>query len=275
MKCSRVRSHLGDHLEGDLDLAWRARVDEHLDRCSDCARELSELRSTVALLRSLPREAAPSELASEVMRRIESGEAPQPAVKLALQRVLDARLVAGLAAGLVAVAILTSVETDWVPASETAARAPSAPPSADPLAIDLWESVPPTLARVPAIEPRLAAIERSAANRFYRLEPRSMAVGFYGRVDPDSQQLDLDAQLDLAKLDPEGFLRQLDQVAEWDLRSRIAPLVVRAGRRGDAQAVASQLRAASHPLAAPLAAEFDRMRAPAVRGNPQLVPAAY
>ena len=274
MKCSRVRSHLGDHLEGDLDLAWRARVDEHLGRCAECARELSELRSTVALLRALPKEAAPSELASEVMRRIQSGEFRQPGIQLALQRVLDARLVAGLAAALVAVAIFTSVESDWVAAPETALLASSAQPSADPLAIDLWESVPATLDRVPAIEPRLAAIERTAANRFYRLEPRSMAVGFYGRVDPDSQQLDLDAQLDLAKLDPDGFLRQLDQIAEWDRRSRIAPLVVRAARRGDAQAVARQLRATSHPLAAPLAAEFDRMRAPLAR-TPQVVPAAY
>jgi hypothetical protein len=73
------------------------------------------------------------------------------------------------------------------------------------------------------------------------------------------QQLDLDGQLDHAKLDPSGFLRQLNEVSEPERRSRIAPLVVRASHRGDAQVVARRLRDTSHPLASALAAEFDRM----------------
>jgi predicted anti-sigma-YlaC factor YlaD len=38
MNCGQVRTRLGDHLEGDLELSARAQVDEHLDACADCAR---------------------------------------------------------------------------------------------------------------------------------------------------------------------------------------------------------------------------------------------
>jgi len=124
------------------------------------------------------------------------------------------------------------------------------------------------------VEPRLAAIERTAANRFYRPDLRSTVVGFYGRVDPDLQQLDLDAQLDRAKLDPSGFLRQVNEIDESERRSRMAPLVVRAGRRGDAHAVALRLRDTPHPLASTLAAEFDRKQSKPT-GAARAIPASY
>ncbi len=274
MNCTRIRSHLGDHLEGDLDLSFRARVDEHLGRCPSCARELSELRSTIALLRSFPPCLPPSEMGREVMQRIESGEFRPRRISTAMRHLFDPRVAAAMAAGFVGFAIFTSVETSWVHAPEVVAVAPIAQGVVDAKLIEMWETSPPTLANVRAIQPRLAAIERTAANRFYRPDPREMVVGFYGRVDPDSQQLDLDEQLDRAKLDPGGFLRQLDQIAEMERRSRVAPLVVRAGRRGDAQAVAGQLRATAHPLAGPLAAEFDPMPAIPVT-NLRVVPASY
>jgi hypothetical protein len=138
----------------------------------------------------------------------------------------------------------------------------------------MWEDQLPTLATTKRVQPRLAAIERMAANRFYRPNLRSTVVGFYGRVDPDLQQLDLDGQLDRAKLNPRGFLRQVNEIAEPERRSRMAPLVVRASRRGDAQAVARHLRATSHPLANTVAAEFDPKRSKPV-GNARIVPASY
>ena len=138
----------------------------------------------------------------------------------------------------------------------------------------MWETSLPTLAKAKSVQPRLAAIERTAAKRFYRPNLRSTVVGFYGRVDPDLQQLDLDGQLDRAKLDPRGFLRQVNQISESERRSRLAPLVVRAGRRGDAQTVARRLRATSHPLANTLAAEFDRKQSNPV-ANPMVRPASY
>jgi hypothetical protein len=88
------------------------------------------------------------------------------------------------------------------------------------------------------------------------------------------QQLDLDGQLDRAKLDPRGFLRQVNEIAEPERRSRVAPLVVRASRRGDARVVARRLRTTSHPLAGRLAAEFDRMQ-PNPAENARVIPASY
>jgi len=274
VNCARVRSHLGDHLEGDLELQFRARVDEHLGRCASCANELSELRSTVALLRSLPAAQPPTELANAVLQRIGAGEGRMRRSGAVIRHLFDPRVTAALAAGLAGFAIFTSVETSWVQSPESIAIAPNGVFVADQNAIDLWETLPPTLATTRSVQPRLAAIERTAANRFYRPDPRSMVVGFYGRVDPDLQQLDLDEQLDRAKLDPRGFLRQLNEVAEFERRSRVAPLVVRAGRRGDAQVVARRLRDTSHPLANTLAAEFDRKQSNSQQ-NPSVIPASY
>jgi hypothetical protein len=275
VNCARVRSHLGDHLEGDLELRVRTRVDEHLGRCANCARELSELRSTVGLLRSLPAPQPPGELANEVMRRIGAGEGrtrrQPPAV---IRRLFEPRVAAALAAGLAGFAIFTSVETSWVQSPEIIVAAPTETVTADQRAIEMWKTSPPTLATTKSLQPRLAAIERTAANRFYRPDLRSTVVGFYGRVDPDLQQLDLDGQLDRAKLNPRGFLRQVNEIAEPERRSRMAPLVVRASRRGDAQAVARHLRATSHPLASTVAAEFDQKQSKPA-GNARVVPASY
>jgi len=286
VNCARVRPHLGDHMEGDLELRLRGQVDEHLRQCASCATELGELRSTVALLRSLSSPEPPAELASEVMRRIRAGEARPRRSQTVVRYVFDPRVVAALAAGLAGFAILTSIETRWVPAPETNAVRPSETVVARQAPIAIRQGPPANFATARSIQPRLAASERAAANRFYLPDPRSMVVDVYGHVDPDLQQLDLDGQLNHAKLDPNGFLRQVNEFSELERRAWIAPLVVRAGLRGDAQVVASRLRDTSHPLADRLAAEFDRMssnpmlsvpngnRMNAV-GNPMVVPASY
>jgi hypothetical protein len=261
-------------MEGDLELRFRGEVDEHLGRCSSCAHELRELRSTVALLRSLPAPQPPAELANEVMRRIGAGEARPRLSQAVIRRVFDPRVAAAMAAGLAGFAIFTSVETSWVRSPESTAVVPTGTVIADQSPIDNWGNAPLTVATARSVQPRLAASERAAANRFYRPDTRSMDVRIYRRVDPDLQQLDLDGQLDHAKLDPSGFLRQINEVAESERRSRVAPLVVRAGIRGDAQIVARRLRDTSHPLANTLAAEFDRMPSNPV-GNPMVIPASY
>jgi hypothetical protein len=191
-----------------------------------------------------------------------------------IRNLFGPRVAAALAAGLAGFAIFTSVETSWVQTPGPIPVPPTETRVADQKAREMWDSSPPTLATARSVQPRLAAIERTAARRFYRPNLRSTVVGFYGRVDPDLQQLDLDGQLDRAKLDPRGFLRQVNEIAEPERRSRMAPLVVRAGRRGDAQAVARRLRATSHPLASTLAAEFDRNQSKPV-GNARVIPASY
>jgi len=274
VNCAKVRSRLGDHLEGDLELRFRARVDEHLGRCASCARELSELRSTVGLLRSLPAPQPPAALPNDVMQRIRNGEGSTRQTPAVIRHLFGPQVAAAMAAGLAGFAIFTSVEIGWDQPTEVIAVTPTEPVVADPRAIEMWESPPVILASTRSIQPRLAATERTTAKRFYRPNLRSMDVGVYGRVDPDLQQLDLDGQLDRAKLDPSGFLRQVNKIAEAERRTRMAPLVVRAGRRGDAQAVARRLRTTSHPLANRLAAEFDRRQSQPV-GNATVVPASF
>jgi hypothetical protein len=274
VNCARARSHLGDHLEGDLDLRSRSKVDEHLGRCTSCADELNELRSTVGLLRSLPTPQPPAELAGEIMRRIEAGEGRSRQAPAVIRGLFGPRVAAALAAGLAGFAVFTSVETSWVQSPDPIAAPPTETLAADQKARKMWESKPTTFATAKSVRPRLAAIERTAAKRFYRPNLRATDVGFYGRVDPDLEQLDLDGQLDRAKLDPKGFLRQVNEIAEPERRTRVAPLVVRAGRRGDAQAVARRLRTTSHPLANTVAAEFDRKQSHPM-SNATVVPASY
>jgi len=258
VNCAKVRPRLGDHLEGDLDLTLRARIDEHLSDCANCASELQELRSTVAHIRSLPAPMPPTDLADNVMCRIAAGEGRTRPFQAAIVRLLDPVWAAPLAAGIVGLALFTGLEIELVAPPEVVAVAPSAAQFATQKEIDMWTAQPPTLSRSQTAGPRLAMIERSAAQRFYRPDPAGAVAGFYGRVDPDTQRLDLDSQLDRAKLNPTAFLRQLASITELERSSTIAPLVVRAARRGDAHAVARRLRAGTHPLATSVSAQFDR-----------------
>ena len=71
MTDTHVRDRLGDHLEGDLSLDERSRVDAHLARCTECADELRELRAGLLrrqqqALQALDRE----HLVAELMRKL-------------------------------------------------------------------------------------------------------------------------------------------------------------------------------------------------------------
>ena len=274
MKCAKVRPRLGDHLEGHLDLTTRARIDEHLSGCASCASELRELRSIVAHIRSLPPPNPPSDLVDNVMRRIEAREGRRHQFPAAIRRLLDPAWAAPLAAGIVGLALFASTEIEFVGPPEVVALAPSAAQFAAQKEIEMWTAQPPTLAGNQIVAPRLTAIERTADHRLYRSDPVGVAAGFYGRVDPDSQRLDLDDQLDRARLDPAAFLRRLEAITETERGSTIAPLVIRATRRGDAHAVARRLRATFHPLAPSIAAQFDlQSREPAI--SPIVIPVSF
>ncbi len=122
--------------------------------------------------------------------------------------------------------------------------------------------------------PRLLAIERATSSRFFKLDPNEVGAGFFGRTDPDTQLLDLDGQLDTALRDPVRFLHRVSEMPEVDRRTAVAPLVVRAGRRGDAEAVAGRLRTTAHPLAPAIAARFERKWRRPVR-NPMAMPVSH
>jgi hypothetical protein len=71
---SDIQSRMADYLEGDLSLGKRALFDAHLDACTTCKGELTEMRETIGLLRRLPTPEPPVDLADNVMRRIRAGE---------------------------------------------------------------------------------------------------------------------------------------------------------------------------------------------------------
>lgn len=66
---------MADYLEGHLALTDRALFDAHLDACSECSNEISEMRATIAMLRELPEPRVPGDFTANVMRRIRAGEA--------------------------------------------------------------------------------------------------------------------------------------------------------------------------------------------------------
>lgn len=276
MNCARVRAHLGDHLEGDLDLHSRVRVDSHLAACTGCSEELRELRATVALVRSLPTPESEPGVVDAVMRRIDAGEGRIARLPELARRAFDPRLAAPLAAGIAALVVLASVDNG--PTGDQALVAGTGG-AVDSHAEMLWNGVRRPVTTRRRIGPRLLGIERTAAKRFYQPNPQAAMVGFFGRADPDVQQLDLDAQLDRVKLDPAEFLERVNQIDEIERHPKIAPLVALAEHRGEAEVVAAYLRSIPHPLAASMAAQFERGqprgRNHRARANPVAVPASY
>ena len=119
----RARKLLGDYLEGDLELDQRARVDGHLDECEECAREARELRQTVSMLRGLPMDVAPPDVADAVMARIAVGEGRPPRWVAATRYFGRSGGGWALAAGVAALLIVVTLEP--VPTLEpVASRAP-------------------------------------------------------------------------------------------------------------------------------------------------------
>lgn len=285
MKCAQARALLGEYLESDLDLPARAQIDEHLVQCAACKCELQELRSTVALLRSLPTPEPPESLISGVMERIDAGETRIARLPIGFRRVFDPRIAAPLAAGIAGLVLFATMNTGLgTPAKHgTPGSGAEIAGSAQDLATEvlaiatsdqierrLWDDTPVTLparafaANQPSatrsahfrVQPRLASMERNLTIRLNRPK-RQTRVGFYGRTDPDPQYLDLDAHIDRVKVQPEAFLSVVSNTDAIDRRTFIAPFAVRAARRGDAQAVAVRLRRTSHPQARLAADQFD------------------
>lgn len=293
MKCAQACALLGDHLEGNLALQVRTEIDEHLHRCAECKRELHELRSTVALLRSLPTPEPPPNLVADVMERIDSGETRIARLPAGFRRVFDPRVAAPLAAGIAGLVLFATMNDGFgtpvdqrlaaISGSSRSASALSTPADAaanrgatrsrivDRIERRMWEDKPATLPRraitvkhasAPRsagfrVQPRLPSTEQNLAIRLFPSNRRG-GVGFYGRTDPDPQYLDLDSHIDRAKAQPEVFLAAVGSTDEADRRTFIAPFAARAARRGDGQVVAGRLRRASHPQARSAADLFEQ-----------------
>jgi hypothetical protein len=62
MQCSEMQENLSAYLDGELDPGEEAALKSHLEGCESCRKEFESLRSTVELVRSVPRVQAPAVL---------------------------------------------------------------------------------------------------------------------------------------------------------------------------------------------------------------------
>jgi len=84
MDCEHLLEQLSAYLDGELTEDETQEVDEHLEGCEACRQELSRLERTVLMVRRLPKEKAPSALASAVAERIRAVPVPAPPQRRAL-----------------------------------------------------------------------------------------------------------------------------------------------------------------------------------------------
>ena len=66
MKCTKAKSLLSWHLDGNLEIEDRRALTEHLGSCTDCHTELLELRQMRSLVHSVGRQPAPADLALKI-----------------------------------------------------------------------------------------------------------------------------------------------------------------------------------------------------------------
>jgi len=263
---THVRDRLGDHLEGDLSLEERSRVDAHIEHCAECADELRELRATVGLLRGLPDPEPPVLLTAEVMRRIEAGEGSETRVVQLFRRASQARFAAALAAGIVGLVLFTSLDfgggdllgTPSDPSPERFAVRSDHGGVADVRAMGARRPLP--LHRAPVTRgtaPRKQPLQMLVASQAVVPPRRPLAetpsprFGFFGSAAPEVPLRDLDAELEGLMEDPVAFLDRMRRTAEGARRPMIAPLVEHSARRGDVAAVARALGMAAQPIAVP------------------------
>src|SRR5437867_1713436 len=72
MNCAYDKEKLTGYYDGELEAAEKADVGRHIASCSECLRELGELKSAALLVKELPRLRAPRSIAEGVSREIQA-----------------------------------------------------------------------------------------------------------------------------------------------------------------------------------------------------------
>lgn len=70
MTCRQVDGHLISYLEEQITDLLRSKIDEHLERCSDCRKELENLRSVVSTLKDVVHNTPPYRPSPEFNERL-------------------------------------------------------------------------------------------------------------------------------------------------------------------------------------------------------------
>ena len=72
MNCAFDKEKLTGYYDGELEAAEKAEVERHIASCSECLRELGELKSAALLVKELPRLRAPKSIAEGVTHEIQT-----------------------------------------------------------------------------------------------------------------------------------------------------------------------------------------------------------
>jgi hypothetical protein len=73
MSCGFDRDKLSGYYDGELDASARAEAERHISGCSECLRELGEIKSAAVLVKGLPPLKAPASIAEGVSRVVAQG----------------------------------------------------------------------------------------------------------------------------------------------------------------------------------------------------------
>jgi hypothetical protein len=168
MSCAYDKERLTGYFDGELDAPEKADVERHISACSECLRDLGEIKSAALLVRELPRERAPLKIAQVVSREV----ALAGRVNFFDRARKGAFWVLAAAAGVLVVATVLIFE--GAPSGEPARLARSAE-KRDSSAL----SVSPAEAPAPDPAPAAAApraIERKEAQEFGRAPEKGMAA---------------------------------------------------------------------------------------------------
>lgn len=70
LRCEKVRERLSAYIDGELGPKEKAALESHLAACPSCSAEVEELRSTAALVHSLPRAVLPPSFHATLMSKV-------------------------------------------------------------------------------------------------------------------------------------------------------------------------------------------------------------
>jgi hypothetical protein len=248
----RAARHSSEYLDGTLRGRPARRFEAHLAGCSDCQRELAELRRTTELLRSLRGGEEAPDLSGTILARIRAGEAEPSALdrlRFAASRFFSGAWGAPLATAAVGLALLAIVPRIEIEVSVPGIARPEA---AQPIASAPAPQRPPA----PALATRRVREPLLPSGALPGRQP-SASVDCWEQPSFEACQEQRRLFMELALRDTRAFLERVEAVPSTQRERWIGELSRFAAEAGSASSVAQRLRASDDPRARQMAPRFE------------------